>query len=88
VSGLTGGPGLETTVLPFVLRGVAVLGVDSVETPIERRRRLWQRLADDMRPAELDESITAEVDLDGLEPVLDAILAGEVRGRTVVRVSG
>ena len=86
VSGLTGGPGLDTTVLPFVLRGVAVLGVDSVETPIERRRRLWQRLADDLRPPELEQSIAVEVDLEELEPVLDAILAGEVRGRTVVRI--
>jgi len=72
--------------VPFVLRGVAVLGVDSVETPIERRRELWRRLADHLRPPGLDDAITREVSLDEVEPVLDAILRGELRGRTVVRV--
>lgn len=87
VSGLTGGPALETTVLPFILRGVALLGVDSVATPIEVRRRVWERLAGDLRPPSLDDMLAEEVRLDGLEPVLDAILAGEVRGRTVVRLA-
>jgi acrylyl-CoA reductase (NADPH) len=74
-------------VLPFVLRGVSVLGVDSVETPIERRRELWSRLADDMRPPGLEDAITTEVSLGEVEPVLDSILRGELRGRTVVAVS-
>jgi putative YhdH/YhfP family quinone oxidoreductase len=86
-SGNTGGFKLETTVMPFILRGVSLLGADSVNTPIELRRRLWGRIATDLRPKGLEESIATEVGLDELEPVLDAILRGEVRGRTVVRVS-
>jgi len=87
LSGLTGGVALKTTVLPFVLRGVACLGVDSVTTPIETRRELWRRLADDLRPPQLDDLIR-EVALDEVEPALDAVSAGEARGRTVVRVGG
>jgi acrylyl-CoA reductase (NADPH) len=86
--GNTGGVKLETTVFPFILRGVALLGADSANTPIAERRRIWERMAGDLRPAGLDESITQEVALDELEPVLDAILAGKVRGRTVVRLAG
>jgi acrylyl-CoA reductase (NADPH) len=85
VSGLTGGVKVEATVLPFVLRGVSVLGVDSVQTPIALRREIWRRLADDLRPRRLDD-IAREVDLDNIEPVLDDIRAGRVRGRTVVRI--
>lgn len=85
-SGNTGGFALETTVLPFILRGVALLGADSANTPIDRRRRLWDRLATDLRPRHLDEA--AEVDLDGVEQALDTILEGASRGRTVVRVTG
>jgi acrylyl-CoA reductase (NADPH) len=87
VSGLTAGPKLEATVLPFVLRGVACLGVDSVTTPIERRRELWQRMAGELRPQRLDDMIR-EVALDEVEPALDAVKAGEARGRTVVKVAG
>jgi acrylyl-CoA reductase (NADPH) len=86
--GNTGGGRLETTVFPFILRGVALLGVDSGFTAIERRRELWRRLAGDLRPPSLDELVTEEVTLEGIEPVLDAILAGRVRGRCVVRVGG
>jgi len=84
-SGNAGGPRLETTVLPFILRGVALLGMDSVAMPIEERRALWGRIATDLRPNGLGEGIT-EVTLDTLEPALDGILAGEARGRWVVRV--
>jgi acrylyl-CoA reductase (NADPH) len=87
LSGLTAGVGLQTTVLPFVLRGVSCLGVDSVTTPIETRRELWRRLADDLRPPGLDDLIR-EVSLDEVEPALDAVKAGQARGRTVVRVGG
>jgi acrylyl-CoA reductase (NADPH) len=86
VSGLTAGPQLETTVLPFILRGVSLLGIDSVEAPAELRREVWQRLATDWRPAGLQDAIAREVGLDGIEPVLDALLAGEAVGRTVVAV--
>jgi acrylyl-CoA reductase (NADPH) len=84
-SGLTGGAELSTTVFPFILRGVALLGVDSVQTPIERRRAIWERLATDLRPKDLDGLAADEVGLDGVERILDAILAAQVRGRTLVR---
>ncbi len=87
VSGLTGGVALKATILPFILRGVSVLGVDSVATPIELRRAVWERLGGDLRPRGLDDMIE-EVPLDGVEEVLDRILTGGVRGRTVVRVGG
>jgi putative YhdH/YhfP family quinone oxidoreductase len=82
-TGLAGGTKLDTTVLPFILRGVALLGVDTVQTEMGRRREVWQRLATDLRPRDLD-AMATEITLDELEPVLDAILRGEVRGRTVV----
>jgi acrylyl-CoA reductase (NADPH) len=85
--GNASGSALETTVFPFILRGVAVLGMDSAYTPIEERRRLWDRLATDLRPASLGQRLT-EVGLDELEPALDAARAGEARGRWLVRVRG
>jgi acrylyl-CoA reductase (NADPH) len=88
VSGLTAGTKLDTTVLPFILRGVALLGIDSVQAPMELRREVWGRLATDLRPRGLDDAIPTEIGLDELEPALDAILAGQARGRTVVRLSG
>jgi len=87
LSGLTGGTGLDTTVLPFILRAVSLLGIDSVAAGAPLRREVWARLAGDLRPRGLDDAIAREVDLDGIEPVLDALLAGEAVGRTVVRVS-
>jgi acrylyl-CoA reductase (NADPH) len=86
-SGLTGGAALATTVLPFILRNVALLGIDSVQTPIERRREVWARLGRDLKPAGLDR-IGHDVALADVEKVLDAILRGEVTGRTVVDVGG
>jgi acrylyl-CoA reductase (NADPH) len=86
-SGNAGGAKLETTVFPFILRGVALLGMDSVSVPIARRRELWYRLATDLRPRELGAHVT-EVSLDELDGALDAIVAGSARGRWVVRVGG
>lgn len=85
-SGNTGGPALSTTVFPFILRGAALLGIDSVRCEIDLRRRTWQRLATDLRPAALD-TITREIGLADLDAALTAILAGEAQGRTVVDVS-
>ena len=87
-SGQVGGPKFETTVFPFILRGVALLGVDSAYVPIERRREIWQRLATDMRPRGLDELATRELSLDELDPYLDEALKGGGRGRVLVNVSG
>jgi acrylyl-CoA reductase (NADPH) len=84
-SGNAGGARLETTVFPFILRGVALLGMDSVLVPIARRRELWNRLATDLRPRDLGRRVT-EVTLDTLDEALDAIVAGSARGRWVVRV--
>jgi acrylyl-CoA reductase (NADPH) len=87
-SGLTAGIKVETTVMPFILRSVALLGIDSVMCPMDERAEIWRRLADDLRPPQLDEAITREIGLDELEGALDAILKGELTGRTVVRVAG
>ena len=84
-SGNASGPSLDTTVFPFILRGVALLGMDSAQLAIARRRVIWDRLATDLRPRSLGEHVT-EVTLDTLDDALDGILAGEARGRWVVRV--
>jgi len=86
-SGNAGGATLATTVFPFILRGVALLGMDSVTVPIARRRDIWNRLATDLRPRELGAHVT-EVGLNELDAALDAIVAGSARGRWVVRVGG
>jgi acrylyl-CoA reductase (NADPH) len=86
-SGNASGAELNTTVFPFILRGVALLGMDSANLAIEPRRELWRRLAGDLLPRGIADGIS-EVDLDTLEPALDAIVAGQARGRWVVRVTG
>ena len=85
-SGLTGGPALHTTVMPFILRGVALLGMDSVQMPIGPRRELWARLRDSLRPRHLD-AITTDVDVKDVVTVLDQVRAGAFSGRAVVRVA-
>lgn len=82
-SGLAGGPGLSTTVMPFILRGVNLLGIDSVEMPMDARRAAWARIGTDLKPSNLD-SIGHDVTLDDLDQVLTDILAGKARGRSVV----
>jgi acrylyl-CoA reductase (NADPH) len=89
-SGNASGAALTTTVLPFILRGVALLGMDSANMPIDDRRALWARIATDLRPPGLEDGRLgiSEVNLGDVETALDAILAGEARGRWVVRVAG
>jgi acrylyl-CoA reductase (NADPH) len=87
LSGLTAGTKLDATVLPFVLRGVSLLGIDSVQASADLRQAVWKRLATDLRPRGLDDAIAREVDLEGIEPVLDALLKGQAVGRTVVRLT-
>jgi acrylyl-CoA reductase (NADPH) len=82
-SGLTGGADLATTVLPFILRGVSLLGIDSVQTPIDHRRAVWQRLGNDLKPTGLAD-IGRDIALDDLDAVLEDILRGAVTGRNVV----
>ena len=84
--GMAGGHGLHTTVFPFILRGVSLLGVSSTNCDIETRRRLWDRLGNEWKPPHLDEIISEEVALDGMEPIFQRLLRGEARGRSVVRI--
>ena len=84
-SGLTGGTELKTTVLPFILRGVKLLGIDSAMCPMHRRLDVWRRLATDMKPRRLN-ALAHEVALTDLPGVFPALLAGKATGRTVVRL--
>lgn len=85
VSGLTGGADIPgSTVLPFILRGVNVFGIDSVNMAIAPRRALWQRIATDLRPSWLDQEATQIIGLDDLSAQLDRILAGGMQGRVLV----
>ncbi|MCV7408302.1 quinone oxidoreductase [Mycobacterium florentinum] len=86
-SGLTGGPALHTTVMPFILRGISLLGMDSVLMPIARRRKLWALLGASLKPRHLD-SVTSDVDVKDVVGVLDQLRAGSYSGRAVVRVAG
>ena len=85
-SGNTAGTALPTSVFPFILRGVALLGIDSVRYPIEARRQVWQRMATDLRARELDRLVAEEVALDGVSTALSRVLAGGARGRALVRL--
>jgi putative YhdH/YhfP family quinone oxidoreductase len=86
-SGLTGGTELNTTVMPFILRGVALLGMDSVQMPIQPRRELWGRLAGSLAPQHLP-AISHEVDIPDVVEVIDQVRSGKYSGRAVVRVAG
>ncbi|MCM3124600.1 acryloyl-CoA reductase [Mesobacillus sp. AQ2] len=86
VSGLTGGTDVPATVFPFILRGINLLGIDSVYCPMETRKLLWQRMATDLKPEGLLETIKNEVSLEELPGVLTSILKGENRGRTIVKM--
>lgn len=81
--GLAGGSDLPATVMPFLLRGVSLLGIDSVMCPLELREAAWRRIAQVM-PRALMEEITTDVALADVPRIADEILAGKVRGRTVV----
>jgi acrylyl-CoA reductase (NADPH) len=83
--GLVQGPELATTVLPFILRGVSLLGINSVDAPAELRQRAWERLGTDLDPALLD-GIVRTVGLEEAIAVGAEVLAGRVTGRTVVAV--
>lgn len=83
--GLAGGMDLPSSVAPFILRGVCLLGIDSVMCPIEPRKAAWQRLASDLDRTKLSE-ITKEISLDEVPDWGAKILAGQVRGRIVVKI--
>jgi NADPH2:quinone reductase len=85
-TGLTGGIELRTTVMPFILRGVSLIGIDSAACPMDVRVEVWRRLASDMKPRQLD-VIGHEIPLAGLPAAFDTLLAGRARGRFVVNVA-
>ena len=84
--GLAGGMGLDTTVAPFILRGVNLLGIDSVMQPYDNRVVAWDRLATDLPSSRLDEMVES-VSLAGVADLGPAILKGQVKGRVVVDVN-
>jgi acrylyl-CoA reductase (NADPH) len=77
---------LKTTVLPFILRGVNLLGINSVITPRDVRLAVWQRIASDLKPRRLDRIVTRTISLDELPDAFDAYLKATVTGRTVVKL--
>ncbi len=84
--GMAGGHGLNTTVFPLILRGVSFLGISSANCSIDMRRKLWNRLGHEWKPAHLDEIITREVSLDDMESVFDNMMESRSLGRTVVKI--
>lgn len=84
-SGLTAGSELHTTVYPFIVRGVDLLGIDSVQTPIEVRRRIWETIGDVLPDDVVDAMVAREVGLDEVGDVLRDVLSARIRGRVLVR---
>jgi putative YhdH/YhfP family quinone oxidoreductase len=84
--GLAAGSELETTVLPFILRGVSLLGINSVVLSQDQRDRIWQRLAGELKPRRLDTILSREIALSELPAAFEAYIGAAVTGRTIVRV--
>ena len=84
-SGLTGGMEVHMTVMPFILRGVKLLGIESSKCPMKMRRHVWQRLSTDMKPENL-EATAREIGLEELHVAFAALLQGSARGRYIVKV--
>jgi acrylyl-CoA reductase (NADPH) len=80
-------PDLHLTVFPFILRGVSLIGIDSQNFPMESRRALWQKLAEEWRPVHLNK-LGREVPLSGLEAEIELILQGRQQGRVIVNCGG
>ncbi|HEY9600448.1 MAG TPA: YhdH/YhfP family quinone oxidoreductase [Allocoleopsis sp.] len=81
--GLVGGTDLATTVYPFILRGVRLIGIDSVRFPLEKRSQIWEKLASDWKPTHLKQ-LASTVNLLGLSEQIDTILQGQSVGRVLV----
>jgi len=86
ICGLAGGAGLKTTVIPFILRGITMAGIDSVMAPTKEREQIWSRLSTDLPMNKLD-AATSVVGLQDAIDLADEILAGQVKGRTVIDVN-
>ena len=85
--GNTGGPNLNITVFPFILRAINLLGIESVNCPMGLRDELWQRLASNYKPKHLLDIIGHEVPFEELPQALATILKGGIRGRTIIKIS-
>jgi acrylyl-CoA reductase (NADPH) len=84
--GMAGGSECDTTVMPFILRAVSVLGISSANCPMQRRLRVWQRLVSDLRPVHLSQVVAGVVRLDELPALFGQLLEGEHQGRFVVEM--
>jgi acrylyl-CoA reductase (NADPH) len=84
--GLTAGSDLPTTVYPFILRGVQLIGIESGNYPMPKRVALWSRLAGDWKLADLEPLVSQTVQLEELEPQMEAILKGQITGRVLVNI--
>jgi len=85
--GMAAGVELSTTVMPFILRGVSLLGINSVEAPRDLRITVWNRIAGDLAPAHLEQSVNREIALADLPQYFPDYIDGNVTGRTIVRLS-
>lgn len=81
--GMTGGNNFETTVFPFILRGVSIIGIDSVFTPIKLRKRVWRRLAKDLKPQQLHD-IKHVISFDEIPKAIDQVINHHNTGRIVI----
>jgi NADPH2:quinone reductase len=86
--GLAGGFKLETTVMPFILRGISLLGINSVFPPMPVRQHVWARLASDFKPRHLDKIANRTIAFDELPQAFGGYVEGTITGRTVVRIGG
>ena len=84
--GLAASPALHTTVLPFILRAVCLLGINSVETPGDLRRAVWARIGNDLKPRHLDAIGHTTIRFDDLPDAFQAFIDGRVTGRIVVEI--
>jgi len=88
VCGLVGGAELSLTVYPFLLRGINLAGIDSAECPLNERTLIWNHLAGEWKPENLDRICAAIIDIAELGPHIESILRGGIRGRVLVTASG
>jgi acrylyl-CoA reductase (NADPH) len=84
--GLAGGMELHTTVMPFILRGVSILGITSANCPMDRRRKVWNRLVTDLKPKHLNRIVAGTVTIDELPRVFETVLSSQHQGRYVVKL--
>ena len=84
--GLAGGADLKTTVMPFILRGINILGVNSAATVREKRLALWQRIATDLKPRHVERIVTKEIPFDALPGAFEDYIKSRIIGRTLIRI--